>query len=62
MDQVNTDTNKPKQPHGELLEISWQEIMNSNINTKVMVSILVIAIVSIYLRWSPSKVKKVEDK
>ena len=57
MDQTNTDTNKPKQPHGGLLEIPWQEIINSTINTKAMVSIVVIAIVSIYLRWSPSKVK-----
>jgi hypothetical protein len=58
--KVNTDINKPKQPHGELLEIPWQEIINSNINIKVMVSILVLAIVSIYLLWSPSKVKKWE--
>jgi hypothetical protein len=58
--KVNTDTNKPKEPHGELLEIPWQEIINSNTNIKIMVSILVIAIVSIYLRWSPSKAKKWE--
>jgi hypothetical protein len=59
--KVNTDTNKPKEPHGELLEIPWQEIINSTINTTVMVSILIISIVvSIYLLWSSSKVKKWE--
>jgi hypothetical protein len=58
--KVNTDTNKPKEPHGELLEIPWQKIINSTINSYVIVSILAIAIISICLLWSPSKVKKLK--
>jgi hypothetical protein len=60
--QVDTDSNKPRQPHGKLLEIPWQTIINSSINNKVMVSILAIAIVSTYVSWTTSKLNNSQTK
>jgi hypothetical protein len=58
--QANISTNGSASPETlsqKSLEIPWQEAINANINIRLIVTILIASLVSIYLRWPSISLK-----